>query len=90
MGNTDNAQLLEILAGYFSSFNTKTAVYFILSFLIYLVLKLLTASLPSLVGTILDVLFGIVLVFVAYWTYISVAKNLQRYKNTYLAYSCPN
>ncbi|MCK9369093.1 hypothetical protein M0R04_03985 [Candidatus Dojkabacteria bacterium] len=90
MGNTDNSQLLEILAGYFSQFNTKTAIYFIASFLIYIVLKLLSSLLPKLVGTIFDVFFGIILVLVAYWAYISVARNLKRYKNTYFTYYQPN
>ena len=88
VGIEKNETLVEILNGYFSSFNNKTMLYFVWVFLGYVLLKLIFGFfLPPLASTIIDYLFGAVLIFISYWLYISVQRNLNRYKQYYLSYS---
>lgn len=89
-GKVENDEIVEVINGYFSSFNQKTVLYFVFSFIIYFGLKLITTKFPDFVGTILDVIIGIIMVLIGFWTYSSVRKNLRRYESIYLSYFPPN
>ncbi len=91
IGNYNNAHLVEMMNGYFSAFNQRTMLYFIFAFLIYIVLKIISGLLlPQLVGTILDVVFGIIVIFIGYWLWVSVDRNLKKYERNYHTYSKVN
>lgn len=87
----ENELLLEMLAGYFSTFNQKTVLYFVFAFIIYFIAKLVVGfNLPAIVSTILDAIFAVFMVFIGYWLWISVQKNFKRYEKYYLSYSSTN
>lgn len=91
IGNLNNSHLVEMMDGYFSAFNQRTMLYFIFAFLAYVVLKIISGLLlPDLVGTILDILFGIIIVFIGYWLWVSVDRNLKKYERNYHTYSKVN
>lgn len=81
-------ELREMLDGHFASFNTRTILVFIAIFVGYLVLRRLLGELAdNLVGTIMDWIFGGVLLFMLYWVYISMNKNLKRFSQLHRTYS---
>lgn len=81
-------ELKEMLDGHFASFNQRTILIFIGVFIAYLVLRMLLGTLADdLVGTIMDWIFGGVLLFMLYWIYISMDKNLKRFSQLHRTYS---
>jgi hypothetical protein len=87
MALAPNKILGEMLNGYFSVLNQSTVVAFISSFFVFFVLKPLSLNfLPGFVSTILDILFGIVLLFMVWWLYSTANNNLNRFKTVYLSY----
>lgn len=80
-------QLKEMLDGHFASFNTKTILIFIVVFVTYLVLRMLLSGLADVVGTVMDWAFGGALLFMLYWVYTSIEKNLKRFSELHRTYS---
>jgi hypothetical protein len=79
--------LEDMLVGNFVNFNTRTVLTFIVVFLAYLMLKLLTMNYAEgLPNTILDFIFGGVVIAMAVWTVLSINKNLQSYQAVYHGY----
>jgi hypothetical protein len=84
----DDPILREIMDGRFTRFNQRTILVFIVIFLGFFVLKLLgvNVDLPDLFNSIIDWIFGIVLIGMIVWTVLSINKNLERYKACYYSY----
>jgi hypothetical protein len=79
--------LVEMLNGTFTRFNQKTVLTFIGVFIVYVVFKLISLlGMPDILGTIFDIIFGIVLVGMLVWSVISINKNLERYRAIYSSY----
>lgn len=84
---TRDERVVELLNGFFSKFNVKTVGVFIVVFVVYFLLRMLVGDFSDIIGTVLDVVFGIVVVLMGAWTYSSGNKNLKRYEAVYNAYS---
>lgn len=80
--------LQEMINGGFTQFNSKTLVTFVGIFLGYLALTAVMnlLALPSLVKSIVDLIFGGVTIAMLVWTYLSLDKSNQRFYTVYLRY----
>lgn len=86
-GMKKDLNLEEILKGNFSTFNTKTMLSFIFIFLVYFLLRVIFQGLEiDILSAILDIIFVFILLFMAWWTYSSITRNLDRFKNTFMTY----
>jgi len=87
-GGSPNVILKEMLGGYFSTFNTKTVFMFVILFLAYFVIKIVSFSyFPKVVDNVFDGLFVVVAIWMIYWLYISVNRNLKRFEDVCMSYS---
>lgn len=76
----NNEMLINMLGGFFHTFNQKTLLYFIYIFVGYLVLRILSNFFLRQIGIVLDVIFGISVIFMLYWLYITIEKNMKKYE----------
>ena len=81
-------RLREMLQGNFVGFNQKTILYFAIVASIYLLMKVtLIPVLPEMFGSVFDVLFGLILLFMGVWLYLSLSKALERDGVVFRAYT---
>lgn len=82
------AMLQEMVEGNFTRFNQKTILAFLAIFGVYLVIKLLLFSyLPDLIDQILNFIFGALVIALGIWLWLTVSKNLMKFKSVYRGYT---
>lgn len=83
----NNPLLFEMMEGNFQRFNRRTLLYFSGITLIYFMFFiLLRGFLPSIINSALDVFFGVILLFMGYWLYVSLDNELKRFRTVYFTY----
>lgn len=81
------SMLQEMVDGNFSRFNQKTIMAFIAVFIGYLFLKLFLFSFtPDIIDRVLNFLFGAVVLALGVWLWLTVTKNLEKFKAVYKGY----
>lgn len=85
-GVAPDERLKEMLTGGFTKFNGSTVITFTLMFIGYFILSYFLKDLDEIVGTVLDVIFGVLVVLMGAWTYKSIEKNLGAYEAVYNSY----
>lgn len=83
--------LIDMVQGSFTKFNQKTVLTFIVTLILYIIIRLIVDSFDvGILLTVLDVLFGIALVGMGIWTIFSINKNLQHFKRVYNSFQLVN
>lgn len=83
----NEALLTHMLKDSFIMFNSRTVLTFsIITLTFFLMRLLLVPVLPDLIGTILDVMYGIVIIIMGAWLYTTVNKTMQKYQALYNSY----
>ncbi len=83
-----NQLLYKMQDSLFYSFNTKTVTTFSILTVIYFLIRLiLVPRVPDLVGTIFDVIYSILLIFMGVWLVITIKNNLDKYYALFKSYT---
>lgn len=83
-----NLLLYKMQDSLFFSFNTKTVLTFsILTIIYFLIRLLLVPSVPDLIGTIFDVVYSLLLMFMGVWLVLTLKNNLERYHSVFQSYT---
>lgn len=89
-GLAQDIKVDEMINGNLSKVNNKTVRIFLIVFFAFVAIKIiLSLGLPDIIGTILDFVFGGILIAMGVWTYLSMEQNNKRYYNVFLQYKQP-
>ncbi|WKZ31242.1 MAG: hypothetical protein QY318_00510 [Candidatus Dojkabacteria bacterium] len=85
---SSEGMLQEMVDGNFTRFNQKTILAFVVIFVIYLLIRLfLYPIMPDVVNSALNFFFGAVVLALGVWLWLTVSKNLEKFKALYNGYA---